>query len=168
MKTQREIGLGEGAPNAVRRRQFDDRGAAMVEFALILPVLLVLLFGIFEFGFVFGQHLDVRHSAREGARLGVVNFKLSPSQSGNAQATALVNAVCDRMEMASGATVSWLSPQGNAPVFGDFLRITVTADPEQVTGFFSPILNNVTLSSTVEMRLEQTPTFTIPHTGTCA
>ncbi|MCR4441597.1 MAG: pilus assembly protein [Peptococcaceae bacterium] len=46
------------------------RGQAAVEFALVIPVLLLLLFGIVEFGRIFGASLIVAHSAREGARLG--------------------------------------------------------------------------------------------------
>ena len=40
----------------------------MVEFALILPILLLLLVGIMEFGFLFHEYLVVTHAAREGAR----------------------------------------------------------------------------------------------------
>lgn len=44
----------------------------MVEMALILPLLLLLLFGIVEFGRVMGAGILVTHSAREGARYGAV------------------------------------------------------------------------------------------------
>jgi hypothetical protein len=49
-----------------------DKGQALVEMALILPVLLLLLFGIIEFGRIFSAGLMVNHGAREGARLGAV------------------------------------------------------------------------------------------------
>ncbi len=48
------------------------RGQALVELALILPVLLLLVFGIIEFGRVFHGYLVVTQAAREGARVGVV------------------------------------------------------------------------------------------------
>lgn len=47
-------------------------GQALAELALILPVLLLILFGIIEFGRVFNAYLVVNHAAREGARLGIV------------------------------------------------------------------------------------------------
>lgn len=50
----------------------DDRGVAAVEFALVLPVLMALLFGIIEFGFVFKDQLAVLQAAREGARIAAV------------------------------------------------------------------------------------------------
>jgi Flp pilus assembly protein TadG len=46
----------------------DDRGAAAVEFAFILPLLLVLAFGIFEFGRSYHAKITLTHAAREGAR----------------------------------------------------------------------------------------------------
>ena len=42
--------------------------------ALVAPFLLLLLFGIIEFAWVFGQNLSVTHGAREGARLAAVDF----------------------------------------------------------------------------------------------
>lgn len=46
-----------------------ERGAAAVEFALVLIPLIVLLLGIIEFGYIFNQQLTVTNSAREGARV---------------------------------------------------------------------------------------------------
>lgn len=54
---------------ALRR---DDRGAAAVEFALVLPVLVLIVFGIAQFGLAFAQVLSLNSGARQGARLGVV------------------------------------------------------------------------------------------------
>ena len=46
------------------------RGAVMVEFALIIPVIMTLLFGLIEFGFAFRDGLTVASAARAGARVG--------------------------------------------------------------------------------------------------
>lgn len=46
----------------------DDSGASALEFALIAPILLLLVMGIIEFGFVFQAQLALTHAAREGAR----------------------------------------------------------------------------------------------------
>ena len=45
------------------------RGQAIVEFALILPVFILILLGIMEFGLVFHQYLIVTAASREGARV---------------------------------------------------------------------------------------------------
>lgn len=50
----------------------DQTGQALVEMALVLPVLLLLLMGIIEFGRIFNASLVVTQAAREGARTGAV------------------------------------------------------------------------------------------------
>lgn len=45
-----------------------ERGAAAVEFALVFPVLIVMIFGIIEFGAVFNAQIMVTAAAREGVR----------------------------------------------------------------------------------------------------
>lgn len=45
-----------------------DRGAVMVEFALILPILLMLVIGIVQFGFALNTQISIQAGAREGAR----------------------------------------------------------------------------------------------------
>jgi len=50
----------------------NNRGQALVEIALILPVLLLLISGVIEFGRVFNAYLTLTHSSREGARAGAV------------------------------------------------------------------------------------------------
>ncbi len=49
-----------------------EKGQALVEMALVLPILLLLLFGIIEFGRIFSAGLVVNLGAREGARLGAI------------------------------------------------------------------------------------------------
>jgi len=46
------------------------RGQALVEFALILPVMMLILDGLLEFGFVFEHNLTLEYATREGARVG--------------------------------------------------------------------------------------------------
>ncbi|MCE5237693.1 pilus assembly protein [bacterium] len=53
-------------------RKTDRQGTASVEFALVLPLLLALLFGIIEFGFLFKDQLSIQQAAREGARTAAV------------------------------------------------------------------------------------------------
>jgi len=46
-----------------------ENGQAMVEMALVLPILLLLLFGIVEFGRIFNAYIAVAHISREAARV---------------------------------------------------------------------------------------------------
>lgn len=55
------------------RRGRDDRGASAVEFALVVPFLLVIVFGIVNFGFIFAQQLSLSNGARQAARYAVVD-----------------------------------------------------------------------------------------------
>ncbi|HEX6970340.1 MAG TPA: TadE/TadG family type IV pilus assembly protein [Micromonosporaceae bacterium] len=48
--------------------QLRDRGAAAVEFALLLPVVLLIIFGIIDFGRMLNAQLTLTQAAREGAR----------------------------------------------------------------------------------------------------
>ena len=52
-----------------RRRLRCDRGAEIVEFALIFPLLLLVMFGIVDFGFLFQRYEVLTNAAREGARV---------------------------------------------------------------------------------------------------
>lgn len=45
-----------------------DRGAAAVEFALLLPVILLVIFGVIDFGRMLNAQISVNEAAREGAR----------------------------------------------------------------------------------------------------
>jgi hypothetical protein len=62
------------------------RGAAMVEFAVILPVLCVLLFGIIEFGLVLYNQAIITNASREGARY-AATYYINPSNAVAARPT---------------------------------------------------------------------------------
>jgi Flp pilus assembly protein TadG len=57
----------------MRRRHENDRGAALVEFALLLPILALLLFGTITGGLTLSRQNSVKNAAREGARFGAIN-----------------------------------------------------------------------------------------------
>ena len=62
--------------SAASRRRHDchfDRGAAAVEMALVLPVLLFLLMGIIDFGRAYSTQIQLSAAAREGVRLASLN-----------------------------------------------------------------------------------------------
>jgi Flp pilus assembly protein TadG len=54
--------------------QTDQDGAAAVEFALLLPLLVLLLFGLIQFGIAFNTKIQATNAAREGARMAVVGI----------------------------------------------------------------------------------------------
>jgi Flp pilus assembly protein TadG len=62
------------------RRTRADRGAAAVEFALVLPVLLLLLFGIIDFGRMVHAKVTLTEAAREGARTAALRNSASEAR----------------------------------------------------------------------------------------
>ena len=54
-----------------RRATRDARGQGLVEFAMLVPLFMLLLLGLLEFGFVFDQTMTISYATREGARSGV-------------------------------------------------------------------------------------------------
>ncbi len=63
---------------AARRGHERARGAAVVEFAVVLPLLLTILFGIIEYGWVFMVRQTLQTAAREGCRVAVLQTTTSP------------------------------------------------------------------------------------------
>lgn len=56
-----------------RRATREDTGAAAVEFALVVPILLLVIIGIVNFGFLFAQQISLNNGARQAARYAVVD-----------------------------------------------------------------------------------------------
>lgn len=72
------------------RKTGGDRGVTAVEFAIILPLLLMLIFGIIEFGRAYQARLTVTHAAREGVRvLAVTEDKVAAEAAALAAVTGL-------------------------------------------------------------------------------
>jgi Flp pilus assembly protein TadG len=139
----------------VRSRR--ERGAALVEFAVVLPFLALLVLGIIEFGWALGQMNDVRHGAREAARLAAVNAGSAATMRGQ---------VCASMDLSSGQTVAFTdSASGD---IGTEATVTVSAPVQSLSGagiitvFLPP-----TLSSTVQARLEQPSDAWSTEAGVC-
>jgi Flp pilus assembly protein TadG len=55
-----------------RRRVRSERGAELIEFAIVLPILLLVFVAIVDFGLVFQRFLTISNAAREGARIAVL------------------------------------------------------------------------------------------------
>ena len=126
------------------RRNKSERGANLVEFALVAPLLILLIFGIIEFSWVLAQNLNIRHGAREGARLAAVDH-------------APLSDVCGRMDVVSGASIAFTGTELNGTAGfgpGDEVTATATAPVSPITGMFNSWLP-MNLSSTVSIRVEQ-------------
>ena len=144
-------GLGRGRTRSSRLSRWQ-RGAALVEFAILMPLLVLLLLGIVEFGWGLAQQIDVRHKAREALRLVIVDSSEAD----------IVARVCSNDIVSSAEVTVILLDTGVDP--GTAATVTVTANLQQITGLFGPFWGaNPTISSTVEGRVEQATTaFTPP------
>ena len=65
----RDCSCGRIPPITLQKRRRGERGAALVEFALAVPLLLVVIAGIVDFGFAFQRYEVITNAAREGARM---------------------------------------------------------------------------------------------------
>jgi Flp pilus assembly protein TadG len=74
------------SPN--QRRRSRQEGAAAVEFALVAPLLIILVFGIISFGILFAQQLSLGNAARQGARFGVVEGRTCADIAAEAKAAS--------------------------------------------------------------------------------
>lgn len=149
---------------APRQRCEGDGGAVIVEFALVLPLLLLLVFGIIELGWTFGQYLDVRHGARESARLAAVNYQVGTT-SGDDQSAAIVAETCGRLANPDVSSVRIDLDDGR--VVGGAVRVTVTQSVDGLTGFLDPFLPS-DLTSEAVSRLERPATYNATATYTAA
>lgn len=121
---------------AVGRRLKDSRGQSMVEFALVLPILLLLVFGVTEFSRAFMTLNVITAAAREGCRVAVVTDPDTDA------VMARVNEVC----AAARVTPSNVAVAGPDPADVD-RRVTVTVETNfqvlsaQVLGAFSGVIS---------------------------
>lgn len=156
---------------AKQKTSDNDRGAAAVEFALVVPLLLTLIFGMIEFGWTYGQHLDVRHGARELSRLVAVDYlprTVDPTTVTSAEHAAyIIEGACESMDLADNAELT-ISYNGGAGTVGEFASVTVEADLQTITGWFDGMLGSKELTSTVETRLEQNASWAETTDMTCA
>jgi Flp pilus assembly protein TadG len=74
---------------AARRSRQGEEGAAAVEMAIVLPLLLLTIFGLVDFGRVMQQQIQLTEAVREAARVGALNGTTADMQ---AQVTSTVGA----------------------------------------------------------------------------
>src|SRR5258708_21234350 len=93
-----------------------DRGAAAVEFGIMLPLLLLLIFGIIDFGRALNAQITITQAAREGARLTALNQPNVVSRT-QAAATGLSGV---------GVNVAASCPAGSGPTANPHVKVTYT------------------------------------------
>jgi Flp pilus assembly protein TadG len=112
-----------------------DRGAIMVEFALILPLLLVLVVGIIEFGRAYNTQIALQGAAREGAR-----------------ALALGNSATAAVEASRGGVAMSVSSSTSCPPGDTDAYATVTTSTSFSFGIPFVPLARTSLDATASMR----------------
>jgi hypothetical protein len=110
--------------SAWSRRFRSARGAALVEFAVALPLLLVLIAGIVDFGFVFQRYEVITNAAREGARLATVAGY--PCVNGGAVEDRVREYLRTGLRVATVADVAAVVPAGNIDITCPDLPVALT------------------------------------------
>lgn len=138
------------------------RGQSVVEFALLVPVLLALVMGIIEFGWLTKNQLTLSNAAREGARTASLGHTTTDIR------TRIVNAAAPLDVSANGGSITMLVSSDNGATYpttltdsgsensassGKLIKITVSARNNSLTGFF-PFLRNRIITVKVAMRRE--------------
>jgi len=155
----------------------DDSGATIVEFAIVLPLVLLLIFGIIEFGLLIYNKQILTNACREGGRAGVQQaappgVTQSPNRYDVGQIQTVVQNYCSANLVTFGNSVNplkFLSPVSSAyvdycPVFASppaKLQVKISYDyqflvlPNIITGLFSGNMNNtITLIADTIMTCE--------------
>jgi Flp pilus assembly protein TadG len=122
----------------------EEKGQSLVEFALLIPLLILILMAIIEFGFMFNAYITISNASREGARLG----SLGGSD------FAVQERVADTTEHLNQSNMSvTVSPSSRSR--GDMITVDVIYDYQLITPVISAILNPlIDLQVTTKMRVE--------------
>jgi Flp pilus assembly protein TadG len=137
------------------------RGASIVEFALVVPILLALLLAILESAWFSKNYLAVANAAREGARsasLGRSTSDLRTRIKNAAKPTTVQDAhISFTYSTDNGTTYYAIGDSGtqNSAPSGSLVRLTMAVPHQSLTRFF-PFMNNRTINVSVVMRRETT------------
>lgn len=135
----------------IRKNKDGEKGQSLVEFTLIIPIFLLLVFAIVDFGMGFHAWISVTNAAREGARIGAVGADDTTIE---ARVRDTVGGLDDE-----DLSVNITNAQGDP---GEAVSVTVEYDYELITplsgllgivsgGSLGPTLD---FNATSEMRLE--------------
>ncbi len=146
--------MGRRSHHDGRGRTRHERGASLVEFALVVPIFVLLVMGIIDFGMAFNDYNSVRQGVREGARQVVVaDWGTDGCTTGSSSARA---ACVTRARIGLSTTdtkVKIVLPTSYAP--GDQVKVCAMYPFRSLSGIFSPVLNGRVAKSKLSMRIEQ-------------
>jgi Flp pilus assembly protein TadG len=142
------------------------KGQALVEFALVLPLLLLLIFGIVDAGRLIFVYNTISNSARDGARVAIVNQSTSGTDTCDTTAATAYPVGCAISAGTSlGLTASDVSVTYNdytdaAPCpgpmsIGCIAVVDVTGRFQPLTPVIGQIIGPITLSSTTKIPIER-------------
>ena len=137
------------------KKLISEKGIAAIEFALVLPVLIMLVFGIIEFSLLLYNKQVITNASREGARFGIVSR--SPAERVPESAIkAKVDEYCSSYLISFGAAsppVTNVTPGYN---FGDNLTVSVmyTYNFLLLPNFVSGLAGGKNLTATTVMKME--------------
>ena len=155
-------------PRAFRRGR-TVRGQALVEFALVLPLIVLMFMGVFDLGRGIFAYNEVSNAAREGTRTGIVNQNLSDIRArAAAQAVSLgIPAAqptgCPALDGPptdpAGICVTLLTPDLSAacttpPTVGCVADVTVKYTYQPITPIIGTLIGSLTLVSTSREPIE--------------
>src|SRR5919198_6280211 len=170
---------GHSLRRRVLRRCRDERGVALTEMALVMPVLLLLLLGMIDFGKAINYWIDNTHLANEGARLAAVNSNpastLACSSGAGAtlqdyilqQAETVEQRGCaqgtQRTTHSTNVAICYYDGRTGSrklsPGVGDTVEVRVTYQYDWLRGFPFPGDPSTTIAGKSAMRLEAVPSF---------
>ncbi len=152
----------------LRRDIRGERGTALVEFALVIPVLLLVLFGTLDFAKAFNYWIDETHLAAEGARWAVVN-----SNPGSGSLQQYIQQQADSSQLRGLAHVCITFPtnpaSGTSGQVGDPVQVTVKSDYNWMPFVASraSLAPSTVITGSATMRLEALPSnFSTGNGGT--
>jgi Flp pilus assembly protein TadG len=129
-------------------RRGGQQGQSLVETALVLPILLLILMGIFDFGRAIFAFNTVSNSAREATRLAIVNQTTSEIVAeGKRAALGLDPDLVD---------VTFTLPDCSTVLIGCTARVKVDYEWQAITPIIGSVVGPIELSSTTEMPVEHT------------
>jgi Flp pilus assembly protein TadG len=139
--------VSSNLPMIRSQRRKDQNGTSTLEFLVVLPTLLFVLFAIIEFSRLWLMVNLVTTASREGARVGVVTPTLPGDAFNSAPAEAKID---DILGSADSRTVTCPTPC----ISGSEVQATVQVTFDTVIPLLSSILSDVNISRTTRMRYE--------------
>jgi Flp pilus assembly protein TadG len=124
-------------------------GAALVEFALILPVLLYMVFGLIEYGWLILKQQQLNNAAREAVRLAVLPSATDTAI--NAKVTTLMTAAGMGSTGYTTLPTTWAGIASGSDVY---VTVSVTYSTVALTGSANIIPKPTTIAATVHMTKE--------------